>query len=332
MKKQNKNKIRHLPEEYKIKDGAERFPLLIAISASNVCNAECPKCVYTQNKNLRKVYGSEPFMKPLIFDKIADEAGKFKALIRISGTGEPLLNPDIIDEIEYAKGVGARIGLITNGSLLNEKKIKRILEAEVDAIEYSIDAMDEENYAKIRVGLEYKDVRDSIIRTVELRNKLNKKTAIIVSVVNNPTEHDYVNKTVEYWKAIVDNVISRKFLRWGLIEEENKTPEYLSSVERVPCPFPFERLNIDTSGNVRFCGYDIAYNEYMGNVLDNTIEEIWTGEKFSRWRQYHLNREFDKIEMCKNCTDFPYRSWSYNYWNVLKDANEGRRKEQTEKK
>jgi len=323
--KPNGKKVEHLPVEFKIKEGAERFPLLIAISASNVCNAECPKCVYTQNPHLRKTYGSEPFMKPQVFNRMADETGKFKSLIRISGTGEPLVNPHLLDEIEYAQKVGARIGLITNGSLLDEDKIRRILDAEVEAIEYSIDAMDEEHYKEIRVGLDFNVVSENIIKTVEMRNKLKKKTAVLVSVVNNPTKNDYVDETVKYWGKIVDNVISRKFLRWGIIEEENKTPEYLNSEERVPCPFPFERLNIDTSGDVRFCGYDIAFDEIMGNILENTIEEIWTGEKFSKWRSYHIDREFDKIEMCRNCTDYPYRSWNHNYWKVLEEA-EGRRK------
>lgn len=320
------NKSKHLPEEFGIKKGAERFPLLMALSVSNVCNSKCPKCVYTQNPELRKSYGSEPFMKPEVFNKIADEAGKYHSMMRISGTGEPFVNPDLVEEIEYAKKAGAGVGVITNGSLLDEEKIRRLLEAEVDAIEYSVDAMDEEHYNMVRTGLDYNQVKDNVLKTVEMRSKMNKKTAVLVSVVNSSEEDEYVEATVKYWEERVDKVISRKFLRWGLIKEENKTKEYLSKEERVPCPFPFERLNIDTSGNVRFCGYDIEYNVVMGNVLENTIEEIWTGDKFNEWRQYHLNRQFDKIEMCKNCTDYPYRSWKHNYWKVLEEAEKSRKK------
>jgi len=326
MKDEKKNKVDHLPEEFRIKEGAERFPLLIALSASNICNSRCPSCVYTQNPELRKSYGSEPYMKPEVFNRIVEEAGKFGAMIRISGTGEPFLNPDLVDEIEYGKKVGAGIGIITNGSLLDEDKITRILNAEADAIEYSVDAMDKEHYDMVRVGLDYDSVKSNILKTVELRDKMKKKTAVLVSVVNTPTEDDYVDRTVEYWQTKVDNVISRKFLRWGLIDQENQTEEYLSKTERVPCPFPFERLNIDTSGNIRFCGYDISYNVVMGNVLESSIEDVWTGDKFNKWRQYHLDRQFDKIPMCRDCTDYPYRSWNYNYWNVLKDAEEKRNK------
>jgi len=325
MDNQNKSGGTHTPEEYKIKEGAEKFPLLMAISASNVCNSRCPKCVYTQNPELRKTYGSEPFMKPEVFNRIADEAGKYNSLIRISGTGEPFLNPDLMEEIEYAKKAGARIGVITNGSLLDDDKIRRILEAGVEAMEFSVDAMDEEHYNQVRTGLDFNVVKNNILKMVKMRDAMGKKTLILVSVVNSPTEDNYVEKTVEYWKGIVDNVISRKFLRWGLIEEENKTKEYLSKKERVPCPFPFERLNIDTSGNIRFCGYDVKYNVLMGNVMVDTIESVWTGEKFDEWRQYHLNREFDKIPMCRDCTDFPYRSWNYNYWNVLKEAEKNKK-------
>ena len=43
------------------------------------------------------------------------------------------------------------------------------------------------------------------------------------------------------------------------------------NVEQTPCPFIFERLNIDSRGNIMVCGYDISANTSMGNVLKISI-------------------------------------------------------------
>ena len=310
--------MKHTQEKYGLKKGAEVFPLLIALSISNLCNSKCPNCVYTQNPHLREKYGDYPYMTWEVFQKIADEAGRHKALLRFSGTGEPLLNPNIIKFLEYAHDKGCRVGLITNGSLVDSQKAMRIVASEIEAIEFSVDCADPETYKKLRPGLNWETTYHNIMRVRQLRDEWESPIKVLVSIVEND-EID-VGSTKAFWMERVDNVIVRKYLRWGLISKENKTAPYLPKEKRVPCPFPFERLNIDTSGGIRFCGYDVDYNVILGNVLKDSIESVWTGETFNKWRRYHLDGTPERIEMCKNCTDYPYRSWNYNYWNVLDEA------------
>src|SRR4030042_1647517 len=108
--------IQHLPREFKIKEGAEEFPLMVVLSVTYVCNSRCPGCPYT-NSTIRETYKDASFMPADLFKKIADECGKYGAYLRLSGGGEPLLHPQMVDLIEYAKSKGAKIGLITNGSV-----------------------------------------------------------------------------------------------------------------------------------------------------------------------------------------------------------------------
>ncbi len=60
-------------------------------------------------------------MPEAIFKKIADESGPHGAYLRISGGGEPMLHPQATELLVYAKSKGCKIGLITNGSLFNER-------------------------------------------------------------------------------------------------------------------------------------------------------------------------------------------------------------------
>jgi len=315
--------ISHLPKKFGFKEGAEDFPLMVVVSATYVCNARCPNCPYT-NSEIRKNYSDAPFIKPEIFKKIADECGKYDSYIRITGGGEPLLHPQMIDLIGYAKKVGCKIGLITNGSLLTPDKADRLLAVDTDVIEISADAADERTYSKVRRGLDFNTLVNNVRYLVKKRNQMKSKTKVVVSVVNQEAVKDKLTDIVKYWEKIVDKVQVRKYLTWGFLKEKSGDPTPYLPV-RVSCPFPFERLNIDTRGKIEFCGFDIAGETDFGNVMKTTIQSVWTGKRFSAWRRLILEGKYEEIPVCKKCTDWKYRSWKYNYWKVVRDAERSRK-------
>ena len=103
-----------------------------------------------------------------------------------------------------------------------------------------------------------------------LRDQMGGASKIVASVVNQ--DRINIDEVDRFWREDVgvDTVIKRKFLTWGVntdLDDHHSadTTPYLDT-EQVPCPFIFERLNIDTRGNVMVCGYDIAANTSMGNV------------------------------------------------------------------
>jgi radical SAM protein with 4Fe4S-binding SPASM domain len=323
MGKDNKNKaIVHLPKESGIKKGAEEFPFMVVVSVTYVCNAKCPNCPYTRS-NIRQTYKDRPFITSETFKKIADECGPYQSYIRITGGGEPMLHPQIVELIEYAKKVGARIGLITNGSVLTPDKVDRLLAVNTDAIEISADAADKETYSKVRVGLNFDTLVRNVRYLVKKRNELKSDTRIVASVINQKAVADRLESTVAFWKGIVDEVQVRKYLTWGIGDPEQSadpTPYIPDLPVRVPCPFPFERLNIDSRGKIEFCGYDIAGETNFGNVNEVSIKSVWQGKKFNEWRELLLQGKFEEISICRKCPDWRYRSWNYNYWNVMKKA------------
>ena len=69
------------------------------------------------------------------------------ANIEISG-GEPLLHPDLDELIRHIRGTGALAGLITNGYLLNEKRIERFNNAGLDHLQISIDNVTPDDMSK----------------------------------------------------------------------------------------------------------------------------------------------------------------------------------------
>jgi len=264
------------------------------------------------------------------FKIIADQCGRYSAWVRISGGGEPMLHPQAVALMEYAKKVGARVGLITNGSLFSEESITRLLEAHVDMIEVSVDAADATTYTKVRRGLKWNVLLNNVKRMVELRNLLKGSTKIIASGINQ-VEVD-IEAVEKFWGPMVDHFQKRKYLTWGINDpSKSADPEpYLPPDQRIPCPFIFERLNIDSRGKVMVCGFDIATKTDMGNVHEKSIKDIWHGEGFNTYRKMHLSHKGREIELCRDCPDWQYRSWKHNYWKIVTKAEKRRTRTLTE--
>ncbi len=310
---------KRIAKKFGFKKGAEKFPLMVLVVAASPCNARCPHCPASVQSKIRKT--ENPYLKLGYFKKIIDECCKFKADVRISGYGEPLLNPDLIEVIKYAGLKKAKFSLITNGSLLDKNKARIILESNIDSIEISVDSHKKEIYSQIRVGLNFDKVKNNILNLVKMRDALKKKAVIMVSIINQPSRNPDIKGAVKYWKRIVDKVLLRKYVTWGVLPTKDYAAPYFDPKKRLPCPYPFERLMIDPSGYFRLCPYDDQQLiKPFGHISKNSIQQVWLGERFTEIRKCHLNREFDKAELCNKCSDFPYRSWTYNYWKGLNDA------------
>ena len=319
-----KNAIEHTQKIYTLRPEAKEFPMMCVISFTYVCNAYCKNCPYT-NSSIRKSYSDKPFMPESTFKIIADQCSEYGAWIRISGGGEPLLHPQAVKLICYAKNKGAKIGLITNGSMCNEETSRRLLEASVDMIEFSVDAADAETYAEVRRGLNWDTLVANVSKMVKLRDILKSETKIIASGINQIGVD--IEKVENFWSRIVDNFQKRKYLTWGINDPSfsvDKTP-YLPPQELIPCPFLFERLNIDSRGKVMLCGFDIAAKTDMGNVHEESIKEIWHGKGYQYYRKKHLEHKGLEVKLCSNCPDWKYRSWKHNYWKVVKNAERTRK-------
>jgi len=320
----NRAGIAHTQQEYGLRQEALEFPMMVVLSFIYICNSKCPNCPYNNSK-IRADYRDALYMPEEIFKRIADECGLYRSVIRVSGGGEPMLHPKAVELMVYAKHKGARVGLITNGSTFTQKDLRELLRAGVDAIEFSVDAGDPETYARVRPGLDWETLNRNVQTAVELRNSSGSETRIITSVINQRGVD--VERATKYWSSVADNVQIRKYLTWGYNKNRSADDSsYLPPEDRIPCPWLFERLNIDSRGDVTLCGEDIAFNEKFANIMHRRIKDIWQGAEFITLREKHLAGRGHEIPICSRCPDRQYRSWRYNYWKVLREAEMKRKR------
>ena len=334
---------------------ASKFPLMIVTSIVYPCNFGCPNCPYTdENSDLRKFYrnNNADRLPRELWDKIADECGKYGSYIRCTGGGEPLLHPELPEMISSAKSKGAKVWLNTNGSMFGPDRkgidrLHKILDSNVDMIEFSMDAADPETYAKLRPPISGKDSRsnqkrwndqvNNIKNALELRKwKPNCSSKIVVSMIRQKDLLD-VSSAEKFWREEikVDNVITRKFLSWDdntkinldqSIDEKLYTKEVFENDFSTlsPCVWLFERLNIDTLGRFALCGQDISFSTQaeFPTLYNSTIEDVWQGEVFKKYRKAHINGKAGLLHPCKNCSAWKagVRDWNYGWLNVIKNS------------
>ncbi|MBF0613461.1 MAG: radical SAM protein [Magnetococcales bacterium] len=239
-----------------------------------------------------------------------------------------MLHPQAVELLTYARQVGCKVGLISNGSRFDEESSHALLQAGVDMIELSVDACTPEEYAIMRKGLDWQVLLDNARRLLSMRKELASPSRIVASGVNRKGLD--IERVEAFWmqEIGVDYFIKRKFLTWGentrLDAEISADPTPYLDTENVPCPFIFERLNIDSRGTVMVCGYDISARTCMGNVWQQSIQSIWLGEAFNHYRQLHLENRGRELPLCAGCPDWQYRSWWHNYWKVMQEAANNR--------
>jgi len=110
-------------------------------------------------------------MSSQTFSRIMDGISEFSPVpsVFFGGFGEPLAHPDILEMVAAAKRSGAVVELITNGILLSEAVVHRMIELDLDRLWVSIDGATSESYADVRLGDALPQVIDNLTRLKDLR-------------------------------------------------------------------------------------------------------------------------------------------------------------------
>lgn len=114
------------------------FPLrMVAWELTRNCNLNCIHC--------RASATLGPYTDELTFNeckKIIDEIVVFSSPTIILTGGEPLIRDDLFDIIEYGTDKGLRLVIATNGTLLDEEKVRRLKTGGIKRVSLSIDGKD----------------------------------------------------------------------------------------------------------------------------------------------------------------------------------------------
>ncbi len=144
----------------------------VFIEPTVLCNLSCFGSVCSKESGI--IDTRSRMHLPLdTFIRIIDEIGPTLVRLDLFNYGEPFLNPQVLNMIEYVKEKypGVYLYISTNGLILNRNKIQRIVRAGVDEFTFSVDGADQETYEKYRCRGNFNQVLRNMRIFVEERNK-----------------------------------------------------------------------------------------------------------------------------------------------------------------
>src|ERR1700735_5098917 len=122
----------------------EHEPVCLYLETTNRCNLLCTTCPRTYEE-------LEPpaDMSWQLFRSIVDQIPNLARAV-LHGVGEPMLVKNLPRMVRYLKDRGTYVLFNTNGTVLNEKNGRALIEAELDELRVSFDAANAESYKVVR--------------------------------------------------------------------------------------------------------------------------------------------------------------------------------------
>ncbi|MEE9391350.1 MAG: radical SAM/SPASM domain-containing protein [Planctomycetota bacterium] len=290
------------------------FPAGLGVEVTNHCNLRCPMC---PREIANRGYGNLDWD---LFKKIADEAaGRPKTIFLPQGFGESLIHPEFTRMLSYLGEVGVELTMIvSNGTYLNEKNCSEIIDSGIAFINISLDGTDKETYEKIRVKANYEEVVENVERFFRIRTEKGAKLPrVILRMIKMTETADDVENYKARWQPFLeegDEIAFSTYQTWSSSVEDKRVDAEVDAAtavikdiakeERKPCRMLFKTMQVYYDGRSTPCCYDYDCEMDIGNANDQTISEIWTGDKAQHFRKLHEDGRADEISICATCREF----------------------------
>lgn len=308
---------------------SEAFPSQIIIDTTELCNLACVHCPHPQFKKSEHYSGASltPELNAKAIDEVRLHGQGRTQYVRYTGEGETLINRYFFEMLEYATHhAGAvPVTVTTNGVLLNELRIARLIATGVEIVDISIDAYTPETYAKIRVNGNLEVTRANVLRLLTASKAQGSKTKVVVSYIEQPQNLHETADFERFWKDHgADFVVIRKLhsAAGAVANVADRMRKDNAAEPRRPCVYPWERVVLNPRGNLAFCPADWTHGSTMIDYRTTTIKETWNGEFYRKLRHAHLTNDYSQHGFCGQCPDWKVTRWpdeGRSYANMVED-------------
>src|ERR1051326_3295252 len=256
------------------------------------CNLYCPMCPRETHPQPKSDMTAE------VFERLVTEAGETAEHMMLIGLGEPFMDAQIFQRIEFCHRHRISTLLSTNATFLDERCSAKVLDSPLEQITLSFDGAKKETFEFYRKGAKFEKVRDNFVRFARLKRERGSKLQIVVQMVKMDGNAAEVGDFLKFWSAIpgVDQ------LRIKADETNLMRPDagHAASDWKYPCHYLWRGpVYVKQNGDVYPCcqGYMLD-GAPLGNLETQSLFTMWNSEEMQRMRRLHATGRAGEIDMC----------------------------------
>jgi radical SAM protein with 4Fe4S-binding SPASM domain len=281
------------------------FPVNLDIEPTEACNLKCVMCP-TGFHGAADTRMIDMGLTRRLIDQAAAH-GTYS--VKLTFRGEPALHRGLVEMVRYAKQKGIpEVQFTTNGTPYTEAKIRALVDAGLDRVIFSIDGADKATVERIRVGLDYDRVVDTIRTFHRIRGERGgPKPFIRVQMVRTRDNRDQVETFIEQWTPWVDDIRINDVTDRG--QGDHMAVGDQRPVARRRCPQPWQRMVVSSDGTVVPCCLDWNKAWVIGDAAQESLAAIWRGPRMEAMRQVQRDGRLDEVTPCRGCAETASYVW-----------------------
>lgn len=287
-----KNRMLFAYEFWRGKSKVRCKPIQIVIGITNACNAKCKTC---SRRLMKRKIG---FMDFKTLKKIIDESRNYAEFVDFSFDGEALMHPQVFDFIRYCKKNKLLVGTSTNGISLTKEVSKKLLESGIDCIVLSLDAATGKTYKLIKNVDKFDEVLQNISYLLQIKKRMKNPPYIIAQFVESKLNKNEKGRFIKMWKnSGVDDIRIKPCFTFG---SDLGVIDSLK-IRNKSCHIPWRLFHVYWDGTVVLCCLDLLGETPIGNIKENSIDEIWNSKRMQNFRKLLARGKASNISICRMC-------------------------------
>ncbi len=266
----------------------------IALELSSYCGANCICCPHEKFplKNRNMEYG--------LFVKCVDDAVAHGAVsIDICLMGDALLDPDIEHKLAYCREHYPDLKIYCSSTA--QMASPEFVSQYIDTLQISMYGMTKEVYESVhRGGLIFEKVVANIEDILSLPSEKRPYISMVFLLLDE-NKHQ-MDTWKEKWEPLADEILIWKPHNWaGRYATHVPTREEMKHAKSCFRPFGGD-LCIWVNGDVSVCCFSEDKRLVVGNMYEQTLEEIFFGEPMRKIQQIHKDNRFYQCGLpCELC-------------------------------
>ena len=282
-------------------------PIIMFLEVNNICNLRCLFCLTGKGRSTDRAKRNMSLSE---MKKTVEEVADYLYFIQLYNWGEPLLNKDLFDFINYVHRRRIFTMVSSNMNFIRPTIAEQVVTSGLDYFIAAIDGFSAGSYEKYRIGGSFEKAINNLQNVLDVRKKMGRSRPFVewqyVVFRHNQDEITEARRFadrigVDYFHAIP-----------GYIEDPEwitTLPEYrvdLGRPESVSrCARPWTHLNIRADGGVAACCYEFYKKDDFANIFQTPFNQFWNNEVFVTAREV-LSKGLDKAPkrpstICHEC-------------------------------